>query len=151
MDISEAAGTLDEVPRQFPNKVRIRTEVETAAKKPWHDVCLPVRKFYFLSYNEGHLRAYIVVVIDGLEIFFFFIFPNRALISATTDGAVRIFIFFYHHTRSIVMFCTHVSHQYRSSSFVHWVSVLLGTKTYAHAQEYIACLFGMQNNQNYVR
>ena len=70
MDISEAAGTLDEVPRQFPNKVRIRTEVETAAKKPWHDVCLPVRKFYFLSYNEGHLRAYIVVVIDGLEIFF---------------------------------------------------------------------------------
>ena len=34
MDISAAVGTLDEVPRQFPNKVWIRTEVETAAKRP---------------------------------------------------------------------------------------------------------------------
>ena len=34
MDISAAVGTLDQVPRQFPNKVWIRTEVETAAKRP---------------------------------------------------------------------------------------------------------------------
>ena len=34
MDISAAVGTLVQVPRQFPNKVWIRTEVETAAKRP---------------------------------------------------------------------------------------------------------------------